>query len=70
MAYEFDNQIVAKMKIAEDASGQEAITLSGVNGKETNADSIMAGINSLLDIVGWNVGYAVRIVDQKVEETT
>lgn len=70
MAYEFNNEIVAKMKVAEDASGQEAITLSGVNGQQTNADSIMSGIGSLLDIVGWNAGYAVRIVNQKVEETT
>lgn len=70
MAYQFEDQIVAKMKLSEDASGQEAITLSGVNGQETNADSIMAGINSLLGIVGWNVGYAVRIVNQNVQETT
>ena len=70
MAYEFENQIVAKMKVSEDSSGQEAITLSGVNGQETNANSIMGGISTLLDIVGWNAGYAVRIVNQQVEETT
>lgn len=69
MAYEFSNEIVARMKVAEDASGQEAITLSGVNGQETNANSIMGGISALLDIVGWNAGYAVRIINQDVEET-
>ncbi len=69
MAYEFSNEIVAKMKVAEDASGQDALTLSGVNGHETDANIIMGGISILFGIVGWEAGYGQRILNQDVVET-
>lgn len=70
MAYEFSNQIVAKIKVSEDASGQDALTLGGINGREVSADSIMSAVTDLFGIVGWNVGTAVRIVNQDIQETS
>ncbi len=68
MAYQFTNEIVAKIKVTED-SGSD-ITLNGVNGRETDANVIMGGVSSLFDIVGWRVTEATRIVNQDIEETT
>lgn len=69
MAYAFSNEIVAKMKVAEEASGEDALTLSGVNGQETDANIIMGGISILFGIVGWEAGYGQRILNQDVIET-
>lgn len=70
MAYEFSNEIVAKVKVSEDASGQDAITLNGINGRETDANIIMGGVSALFGIVGWNVGAVTRVINQDVQETT
>ncbi len=68
MAYQFTNEIVAKMKVTDD-SGTD-ITLNGINGRENDANIIMGGISTLFDIVGWSAENAVRVVNQDVEETS
>ncbi len=67
MAYQFSNEIVAKMKVTDDSDND--ITLNGINGQETDANVIMGGINTLFDIVGWGTQNAIRIVNQDVQET-
>lgn len=69
MAYEFQNEPVAKMSVTMSDSA-DRITLPGVNGSETDANIIMGGISIMLGIVGWDTRDAARIVTQDVEETT
>ena len=66
MAYRFNNQYTAKAKIQDDTESE--FTLTGINGATDNADSIMSGLTILLDIVGWGVQDAQRIVTQDIEE--
>lgn len=68
MAYQFTNEIVAKIKVT-DENGDD-VTLNGINGREQNADSIMGGISALFGIVGWGTQGVVRIVNQDVEEVS
>jgi len=66
MAYRFNNQYTAKAKIQDDTESE--FTLTGINGATDNADSIMSGLTILLDIVGWGIQDAQRIVTQDIEE--
>lgn len=66
MAYVFSNQKTGKVKVTDENSND--FTLSGINTKETDANVMMAGLSYMLDIVGWKVTDAVRIVNQDVIE--
>ena len=72
MAYVFENQNVATTKATiQGADTGEAIfthNITCINGAENNADSIMAGINELYGIVGWNTTELIRTVKQNVDE--
>lgn len=68
MAYEFNNQYTAKAKITDETSTE--FTLTGINGRTTNADAVMGGLSILLDVVGWSVADAQRIVTQDIEEVS
>lgn len=64
MAYVFSDEILAKIKITDE--NQNDFTLNGINARETSADSIRAGVATIIDIVGWQVQNAVRIVNQDI----
>ena len=66
MAYVFSNQIVGKIKVTDDQDND--ITLSGINGRETDANIIMGGVSLLFDIVGWQVTDAARTITQDIQE--
>ena len=68
MAYQFQNQYTAKAKISDETSTE--FTLTGINGVTTDADAVMGGLSILLDIVGWTVADAQRIVTQDIDEVT
>jgi len=72
MAYTFENQNVASTKATiEGADVGTAIfthNLNCINGTESNADSIMAGVNELYGIVGWNTTELTRTVKQDVND--
>ena len=73
MAYTFVNEHVGTTKatVTGSAAGDETIVthnLSGINTRETSADSIMAGVNELYGIVGWSTTELTRTVKQDVVE--
>lgn len=67
MAYIFSEEVLAKLKVTDDEGNE--FTLNGVAGRENSADSIMGGLSIMLDIVGWSVQDAVRIVNQDIVES-
>lgn len=68
MAYIFTNEILGKIKITDENDND--FTLNGINAREQSADSIRAGVATIIDIVGWQVNEAVRIVNQDIVEDT
>lgn len=69
MAYQFQDEAVAKFKVQDDVSN-DTITLPGINGHESDANVIMGGISILFNIVGWSyTSNPVRILNQAVTET-
>lgn len=72
MAYVFENQNLGSTKAtvsgSSSESGELVHSMSGINAKETSADSIMAGIGELYDIVGWTVTDLTRTVKQNVND--
>lgn len=66
MAYQFNNQYTAKAKIQDDTESE--FTLTGINGVTNDADAVMGGLSILLDIVGWGIQDAQRIVTQDIDE--
>lgn len=68
MAYVFSDEVLAKIKITDEADND--FTLNGINAREASADSIRAGVATIIDIVGWQVNEAVRIVNQNIVEDT
>lgn len=68
MAYQFTNQNTAKATIQDDT--QTKFTLTGINGKTNDADAVMGGLSTLLDIVGWGIQDVQRIVTQDIEEAS
>lgn len=67
MAYEFNSQYTAKAKITDETDS--SFTLTGINGKTNDATAVMGGLSYLLDIVGWTVADAQRVITQDIEET-
>lgn len=68
MALQFTNQNTAKAKIQDDS--ETTFTLTGINGKTNDADAVMGGLSILLDVVGWGIQDAQRIVTQDIEEVS
>ena len=68
MAYVFSDEVLAKIKITDETDND--FTLNGINAREQSADSIRAGVSTIIDIVGWQVQEAVRIVNQDIVEDT
>ena len=68
MTYQFQNQYTAKAKISDETSTE--FTLTGINGVTNDADAVMGGLSILLDIVGWGIQDAQRIVTQDIDEVT
>lgn len=66
MGYQFTNRASGKSQITDESN--TTFTLAGINTVTENADSIMAGLSTLLDVVGWSVQDANRIVTQDIEE--
>lgn len=66
MALQFTNQNTAKATIQDDT--QTKYTLTGINGKTNDAEAVMGGLSILLDVVGWGIQDAQRIVTQDIEE--
>ncbi len=66
MAYVFSDQIISKAKITDDQN--TVFTLNGINGVTNDANLVMGGLSYLLDIVGWQVTEAIRIVNQDIIE--
>lgn len=66
MAYEFSNQILGKVLIT-DEQGNE-FTLTKINTQSNDANILMGGLSYMLDIVGWSVQNATRVVNQDVVE--
>ena len=66
MAYVFDTQHNATAKVTDETD--TTFNLKGINGTTNNADSIMAGLSSMLDIVGWQVQDVTRVVSQDIVE--
>ena len=69
MAYQFVNQAVGNSQVTE-AGSTNQMTLKGVNATTNDADMIREGLTQILDIVGWTLGDANRIVTQDIEEVT
>lgn len=68
MAYQFVNRSTGKSQVTDE--NDSTFTLNGINTETTDANVIMAGLSTLLDIVGWTVQDANRVVTQDIEETT
>lgn len=68
MAYQFVNRSTGKSQVTDENS--TIFTLNGINTSTTDANVIMSGLSTLLDIVGWTVQDANRVVTQDIEETT
>lgn len=69
MAYTFQNQTVAKFSLGGDLDANQ-ISLNGVNGSISSADTIVNGVKGLLWICGEEDSYTytsgVRTVKQNV----
>jgi len=66
MAYVFDTQKTATAKVTDETD--TTFNLKGINGVTSNADSIMAGLSAILDVVGWQVQDVTRVVNQDIVE--
>lgn len=67
MAYKFTNQAVASSKVTD--TNNTEFTLKGVNGKTDDAGMVIEGLTIMLNIVGWTINEANRIVTQDIEES-
>lgn len=66
MAYIFSDEILAKVEIVDENG--EKISLNGISARETSADSIRSGLSQMLNVVGWQLTSATRIVNQDIVE--
>lgn len=64
--YIFSNQSTGKVQVTDENDNK--FTITGINTREQDANIMMAGLSYLLDVVGWSVTDAVRIVNQDVIE--
>lgn len=68
MAYQFVNQSTGQAKAVDTLATEYSI--KGINTSGNNANEFMSALTTLLDLVGWTLADAQRIVTQDVEETT
>lgn len=67
MAYIFQNQYQGKAIVTDE--NNDTFTINGINGQQQSADSLMSGLSTLFDIVGWEVNdNVVRQLNQNVVE--
>ena len=66
MDYEFSTQQIAKTTITDELDNK--FTLTGINGRTDDATAIMGGLSIMLDIVGWSIQDASRIITQDIVE--
>lgn len=66
MAYVFENQNTATAKITDETN--TTFNLKGISGNLNNADSIMAGLSTMLDVVSWQIQDVTRVVNQDIVE--
>lgn len=66
MAYVFSDQVLAKASITD--TDHQTFTIQGIAATETDANIVRGGISTLLDIVGWSIKDAVRVVNQDIVE--
>ncbi len=71
MAYQFEKSSVASVKITDwRLTDDNTLTLQGINGAMSSADSLVAGVQQLLSIVGMQNQFTpenmVRVVTERV----
>ena len=66
MAYEFNTQNSANATITDELANK--FTLKGINGTTSDATAVMGGLSIMLDIVGWTVADAKRVITQDIDE--
>ena len=64
MSYVFQNQAVGKATITDETDTK--INLAGINTSIADANVIMGGLSTFVDIVGWTITDASRIVTQDI----
>lgn len=67
MAYQFTNETTGQAKITD--YDETVLSIKGISTSGNDANSFMSAISTLLNVVGWTVADAKRIVTQDVEET-
>ena len=69
MAYQFVNQAEGKVTITDDQDNTFTLKqINSISNENLAADSIMSGLATMLDIVGWTVQSCVRVVNQDIQE--
>lgn len=69
MAYQFVNQAEGKVTITDDQDNTFTLKqINSISNENLAADSIMSGLATMLDIVGWSVQSCVRVVNQDIQE--
>lgn len=69
MAYQFVNQAEGKVTITDEQNNTFTLKqINSISNENVAADSIMSGLATMLDIVGWSVQSCVRNVNQNIEE--
>lgn len=68
MSYQFSATKVAKFKFKNEYDDDLNLSLAGINGQETSADTIINGINGLLWIVDKDEDYEATDGIRTVEE--
>lgn len=69
MAYQFVNQAEGKVTITDEQDNTFTLKqINSISNDSLAASSLMSGLATMLDIVGWNVQSCVRVVNQNIEE--
>jgi len=69
MSYYFANKAEGKVEITDEQNNTYTLKqINSTSNQATAADSIMGGLSTMLDIVGWQVNDVVRVVNQDVLE--
>ena len=69
MSYYFANKAEGKVEITDEQNNTYTLKqINSTSNQATAADSIMGGLSTMLDIVGWEVNDVVRVVNQDVVE--
>lgn len=66
MAYTFETEHSGTVQIVDETNTK--FKLQGINGTTNDADAIIEGLTTMLDIVGWTLQDVTRIVNQNIIE--